>query len=58
MIKSFVDVASTWGLSLTISVQKTKGIGVDTEPGCIGGVLVYDQSVEMVRVSVPWELNF
>ena len=51
-----MDVASTWGL--TISVQKTKGMGINAEPGCMGGVLVYDQSVEMVRVSVPRELNF
>ena len=43
--QSFVDVTSTWGL--TISLQKTKVIGVNAEPGCGDGK----------RVSVPWELN-
>ena len=45
--QSFVSVASSWGL--TVSLLKTKGMTISNESSFVDGVPVCDQSVEMVK---------
>jgi len=42
-----VDVASSWGLA--VSLVKTKEMKIGNEPSFVDGVLVSDQSVEIVK---------
>ena len=45
--QSFVNVASGWGL--TVSLVKTKGMKIGDEPSFVDGMALHDQLVEMAK---------